>query len=48
MRNLLWTESVKIIDFAIRKGLEFKQYNLDLFKIGIHLILKLINVCRAK
>lgn len=32
MRNLLWTESVKIIDFAIRKGLEFKQYNLDLFK----------------
>ena len=34
------TESVKIIDFAIRKGLEFKQYNLDYPK-GIHLILKL-------
>ncbi len=32
MRNLLWTESVKITDFTIRKGLEFKQYNLDLFK----------------
>ena len=32
LRELLWKESAKITDFAIRKGLDFKQYNLDLFK----------------
>ena len=32
LRELLWKETAKITDFAIRKGLEFKQYNLDLFK----------------
>lgn len=27
MRSLLWTESVKITDFAIKKGIQFKEYN---------------------
>jgi hypothetical protein len=31
MRELLWKESAKITDFAIRKGLKFKQYNLAEF-----------------
>ena len=31
MRDLLWTESAKITDFAIRKGMEFKPYNNMVF-----------------
>lgn len=32
MRNLLWTESAKLTDFAIRKNMEFKQYlSTDVF-----------------
>ena len=33
MRDLLWKESAKITDFAVRKGLDFKQFNLDLFRM---------------
>jgi len=27
MRGLLWTESVKITDFAIKKGIQFREYD---------------------
>ena len=32
MRNLLWTESAKITDFAIRKSMNFKPYTVEEFK----------------
>lgn len=32
MRDLLWKESSKITDFAIRKGMEFEQYNIGQFR----------------
>ncbi len=31
MRELLWKESAKITDFAIRKGLNFKPYDISAF-----------------
>lgn len=31
MRKLLWKESAKITDFAIRKGLKFKPYDIAEF-----------------
>ena len=27
MRSLLWTESAKITDFAIKKGIQFQEYD---------------------
>jgi hypothetical protein len=31
MRDLLWKESSKITDFAMRKGLNFKPYDISAF-----------------
>ena len=31
MRKLLWTESVKITDFAVRKDMNFSLYNNQAF-----------------
>lgn len=32
MHKLLWEESVKITDFAMRKNMKFEQYSVELFK----------------